>query len=207
MSNYINTNAVVGVTAACSFILLGNAITQSFMGVPALLVDFPRPLATNKEEYAAASKKLGRQWPVFWQMGNVFFRPMSTLGIFTYSYAAIATLRAASSPLLSDFGVSTPQSTTWKLYAISAACHLITVVHSAINMQPINARIDALRGQDNQGNGSVSNGKVQVGGESAQEGLAEFWARKWIRLNSVRIVMPAIAGSMAMWGLVRGASK
>ncbi|KAM7208417.1 hypothetical protein V8F20_001395 [Naviculisporaceae sp. PSN 640] len=202
MSNnsIIPTTAVVGIQAAASFILLGNAITQSFMGVPALLVDFPRPSATNTEEYNAAARKLGRAWPVFWNMGNVFFRPLSTLGIFAYGYAAYATMQAASSPLLRDLGVGNVETTSWKLYAISAACHLVTVVHSAVNMQPINEKIDRLKNIKPAG----MNGEAVKVEKEVQPELAEFWARKWIRLNTVRIVMPAVAGTLALVGALKG---
>ncbi|KAH6653933.1 hypothetical protein BKA67DRAFT_658272 [Truncatella angustata] len=166
----ITPEAVVGTTIALSYILLGNAITQSFMGVPALLVDFPHP---TSPDHAARVRLLGRQWPVFWAVGNVFFRPISTFGIFGYGYTAYA---AASSGnyRLGD----------WRLYAVSAACHLITVVHSALNMQPINVKIDALK---------------EPKGPGVDAARAESYARKWISYNTVRLVMPLVAGTVALW--------
>ncbi|ETS84716.1 hypothetical protein PFICI_02741 [Pestalotiopsis fici W106-1] len=168
----IAPEAVVGTTIALSYILLGNAITQSFMGVPALLVDFPAP---SSPDHAARARLLGRQWPVFWQVGNVFFRPISTFGIFGYGYTAYCA-GSSSSYRLGD----------WKMYALAATCHLVTVLHSAANMQPINEKLDALK----EPKGS------QPGVEVAK---AESYARKWISYNTVRLIMPMVAGSVALW--------
>ncbi|KAK0707975.1 hypothetical protein B0H67DRAFT_589001 [Lasiosphaeris hirsuta] len=170
----IPTEAVVGTTAAFSFILFGNAITQSFMGVPALLVDFPRPSAP---EHAAAARHLGRQWPVFWNVGNAFFRPISTLGIFGYAYASYLTYSAGPATLRD-----------WRLYAVSAACHFVNVLHSALNMQPLNNKLDGLR-------------EPKAGGVDSS--LAEYYARRWIKLNGVRMVMPLVAGTVALWQTLR----
>ncbi|KAB5584738.1 hypothetical protein GE09DRAFT_1232809 [Coniochaeta sp. 2T2.1] len=167
----------------------GNAITQSFMGVPALLVDFPPP---TSPAHPSAARHLGRQWPVFWSVGNVFFRPISTLGIFGYAFAAYDAFSSASSRLRNTTpGVSAAYETTrgtgmqgdWRFYAVSALCHLVTVVHSAVNMQPINGRIDALKAE---------------GTGTAELEKAEFWARRWAKLNLVRLVMPLVAGSLAL---------
>ncbi|KAJ9143952.1 hypothetical protein NKR19_g6656 [Coniochaeta hoffmannii] len=184
------SQAIVGLTIAFSYTLFGNAVTQSFMGVPALLIDFPPPTSPS---HAAAARHLGRQWPVFWAVGNVFFRPISTLGIFGYAFTAYSAFTTSSfSP-----GVSHAYATRrgrgaapgdWRLYAISAACHLVTVVHSAVNMQPINARIDGLR------NEGVSTAELEK---------AEYWARRWARLNLVRLVMPLVAGSLALSQVLR----
>ncbi|KAI0512736.1 hypothetical protein F5B22DRAFT_291280 [Xylaria bambusicola] len=166
---------VVGTTVACSFILFGNAITQSFMGVPALLVDFPPP---SSPDHAARARLLGRQWPTFWKVGNVFFRPISTLGIFGYGYTAWAASAQEPSSSLGD----------WRVYAISALCHLITVVHSAINMQPINEKLDGLK---------EPKGHVDTR-------MAESYARKWIKFNTVRLLTPVIAGTLALSQVLRG---
>ncbi|KAF2972377.1 hypothetical protein GQX73_g1080 [Xylaria multiplex] len=166
---------VVGTTIACSFILFGNAITQSFMGVPALLVDFP---PSSSPDHAARARLLGRQWPTFWKVGNVFFRPISTLGIFGYGYAAWAASAQGTSGRLGD----------WRLYAISAVCHLITVIHSAMNMQPINGKLNALKDPK---------GRVD-------SRLAEDYARKWIKFNTVRLITPVIAGTLALSQALRG---
>ncbi|KAK4443472.1 hypothetical protein QBC34DRAFT_430723 [Podospora aff. communis PSN243] len=172
------TTAVVGGTMACSFILLGNAITQSFMGVPALLVDFPPPTSPS---HAAAARHLGRQWPTFWSVGNVFFRPISTLGILGYGFVAFS---AYNNPYARR---------DWRFFAVSAFCHLVTVVHSAANMQPLNEKLDALSTVE----GSEVKGKVDVS-------LAEWYARRWIRLNTVRIVMPLVAGGLALYQTLVG---
>ena len=145
------------------------------MGVPALLVDFPKP---SSPEHAAAARHLGRQWPIFWKMGNSFFRPISSLGILGYAFASYATY--ASSGLSS--------SRDWRAYAVSAVCHLITVIHSALNMQPLNNNLDGL--QDPKVSGSDLS-------------LAEHYARKWIKYNTVRVVMPLVAGTMALWQSLR----
>ncbi|KAJ2986406.1 hypothetical protein NUW58_g5045 [Xylaria curta] len=165
---------VVGTTIACSFILFGNAITQSFMGVPALLVDFPPP---STPEHASRARLLGRQWPTFWKVGNVFFRPISTLGIFGYGYTAWAVSSQGTGGKLGD----------WRVYAISAVCHLITVIHSAMNMQPINEKLDALKEP-----------KGQVDSK-----LAESYARKWIKFNTVRLITPVVAGTLALTQALR----
>ncbi|KAK3332860.1 hypothetical protein B0T19DRAFT_473647 [Cercophora scortea] len=171
----VPTEAVVGTTIAFSFILLGNAITQSFMGVPALLLNFPPP---SSPSHAAAARHLGHQWPVFWSVGNVFFRPISTLGIFGYGYTSWVAANA-----------NTPAGrSAWRLYALSAACHLVTVVHSALNMQPLNNKLDGLRDPKASG---------------VDPSLAEYYARRWIKLNGVRIVMPLVAGSVALWQTLR----
>ncbi|KAK1828026.1 cytochrome P450 [Podospora conica] len=169
----ISPDTVAATTAACSFMLAGNAITQSFMGVPALLVDFPPP---SDVTHAVFARRLGRQWPIFWNMGNVFFRPISTLGIFGYGYAGYCAYRSATSGL--SYGKD------WRVFAVSTACHLITVLHSAINLQPINAKLDALRDPDT---------------SMKDIGMAEYWARRWIKLNLLRLVMPVVAGSLALW--------
>lgn len=150
------------------------------MGVPALLVDFPPP---SSPDHSARTRLVGRQWPVFWKVGNVFFRPISTFGIFGYAYAswAAATQGPSGSGKLGD----------WRFYAIASLCHLVTVVHSAINMQPINAQIDALR----EPKGRVDSAK------------AEQLLRKWIKGNTVRLITPAVAGSLALWQILEGHGK
>ena len=161
------------------------------MGVPALLVDFPHPTSPN---HAAAARHLGKQWPVFWKVGNVFFRPISTLGVLGYSYAGYCAYRAATrtgvilgSDRLEGGASSGPD---WKLFAVGAVCHLVTVVHSAVNMQPLNAKIDALRGD--------------TVGVRVDSSLAEWYARRWQKLNLVRLVMPLVAGSLALWQGLKG---
>ncbi|KAI1331394.1 hypothetical protein F5Y16DRAFT_395277 [Xylariaceae sp. FL0255] len=179
------TEFVLGTTIAFSFILFGNAITQSIMGVPALLVDFPPP---SSPEHAARARLLGRQWPVFWVVGNNFFRPISTLGVFGYAYAAWAA--ASSSQESARLG-------DWRVYALSSLCHLITVVHSAVNMQPINEKLDALAVAA----GEQKEGKIISGGVDVA--LAETYARRWIQFNTVRMITPVVAGSLVLWQVLR----
>lgn len=160
------------------------------MGVPALLVDFPAPTSPN---HAAAARHLGKQWPVFWKVGNAFFRPISTLGVLGYSYAGYLAYRAATNTGVL-FG-SKPEGgrgagADWRLFAVGAVCHLITVIHSAVNMQPLNAKIDALRGH--------------MVGVEVDSNLAEWYARRWQKLNLVRLVMPLVAGSLALWQGLKG---
>ena len=134
------------------------------MTVPTLLVDFP-PL--GHPDHSARATLLGHQWPVMWVVGNNFFRPISTLGIFGYGFAAWA---ARGGGLKGD----------WRLYALGAACHLSTVVHSAINMQPLNDQLDRL---------SMSEDKTK----------AVQLARDWVKCNKWRIFFPFVAGSAALW--------
>ncbi|KAI0480950.1 hypothetical protein GGR56DRAFT_688361 [Xylariaceae sp. FL0804] len=199
--------AVAGITVAFSFILVGNAITQSFMGVPALLVDFPPP--SSPDEHAARARLLGRQWLVFWVVGNRFFRPISTLGIFGYAYAAWAAYQRQQQQYQhqqhgyiisgvngvvgavdgSGSGGGGGGGADWRLFAVSALCHLVTVVHSAVNMQPVNEQLAALDGP-------------RVKGGEAKD--AEAYARRWIELNLVRLIMPTVAGTLALWQILRG---
>ncbi|KAK7934937.1 hypothetical protein PG985_000432 [Apiospora marii] len=163
---------VTSATVACSFILAGNAITQSFMGVPALLVDFPAP---GSPTHAERARLLGRQWPIFWEVGNRFFRPLSTLGIALYGSAAWAARQQGRG--------------NWKLLAVAACCNILTAAHSAINMQPINERITALGTAPAPGDNKA---------EATGDEKAEEYARRWGRLNLLRVVMPLIAGTLAM---------
>lgn len=144
------------------------------MGVPALLVDFPPP---SSPDHAARAKLLGRQWPTFWVVGNQFFRPISTFGILGYGYTAWA---AASQPesRLGD----------WRPYAFASLAHFVTVIHSAMNMQPINEKIDALKDPK---------GRVDTK-------QAEPYARKWIKFNTVRLITPVVAGSLALVQMMKG---
>lgn len=139
------------------------------MTVPALLVDFPPP---GSPDHAARAKLLGRQWPLCWTVGNQFFRPISSLGFLGYAYAGYAVysegIRARSD---------------WKMFAVAAVMHLTTIVHSAVNMQPLNDKLEALA--------TRASGK--------ELGEAEGVARKWASWNRLRLVTPFIAGSLALW--------
>ncbi|CAP66990.1 uncharacterized protein PODANS_4_5320 [Podospora anserina S mat+] len=201
-------DAIAGTTIAFSFILLGNAITQSFMGVPALLIDFPRP---SSPEHPRAARLLGRQWPVFWQVGNVFFRPISTLGILGYGYTAFSAWRYASA-MAAENGWHTAlvpahgqvERGNWKIWGVCALCHLVTVVHSALNMQPLNAKLEGLSAVEVvDGGNKRTDGVVEGAGSKGKGGvdvsLAEYYARRWIKLNLVRALMPLVAGSLGLW--------
>ncbi|CAN9269453.1 unnamed protein product [Alternaria alternata] len=90
MSDNIYVKSVAGTCITFSFILAGNAITQSYMTVPALLVNFPR---AGTPEHKDRARLLGRQWPLCWTVGNQFFRPISTLGFLGYAYAGYSVYR------------------------------------------------------------------------------------------------------------------
>jgi hypothetical protein len=142
------------------------------MTIPALLVDFPAPGSPGHSDRA---RLLGRQWPLCWSVGNVFFRPISTLGFLGYSYAAWATYKQGDRA-----------RADWRIFAVSAVSHLITIVHSAVNMQPMNDKLEALAGR------------------ASEKALfdAEAIARKWGKWNLLRLVTPVVAGTMALWQTV-----
>ncbi|KAK8035664.1 hypothetical protein PG993_010659 [Apiospora rasikravindrae] len=167
MSANTAMEAVAGVTMACSFALAGNAFTQSFMSVPALLVSFPSPQSPSHAEKA---RLLGRQWLVFWAHAG---------------HRGIRSRRMGG-----RFGGG-----NWKLFAIAAGCNLVNVVHSAINMQPINVRLAALA-QVGTGHGNDKLDAHSVGAVQVEK--AEEYARRWGRLNLVRMAMSLIAGALAM---------
>ncbi|KAL5119224.1 hypothetical protein ACEQ8H_002935 [Pleosporales sp. CAS-2024a] len=142
------------------------------MTVPALLVDFPPPASPD---HASRAKLLGRQWPLCWTVGNRFFRPMSTLGFLGYAYASYSVFRQ---------GVLARSD--WKLFGVAAIMHLTTILHSALNMQPLNDQLEALA-------------------ERASEkelGDAQAIARKWASWNQLRLVTPTVAGGLALWNLL-----
>lgn len=143
------------------------------MSVPALLVNFP---PSSSPDHAARVRLLGRQWPVFEAVGHGFFKPISALGLLGYAYTSWVA-RGRGGRGLGD----------WRLFALSALCHLVTVIHSAANMQPLNKKLDGLK--------SLQTSETDVV-------QAESYARSWIRRNKVRIAMPLIAGTSALWQLV-----
>ncbi|KAK8113256.1 hypothetical protein PG984_013782 [Apiospora sp. TS-2023a] len=153
-------------TVACSFILAGMKCHHPiFYGRPSAADRLPPP---SSPSHAERARLLGRQWPVFWEVGNRFFRPLSTLGILLYGASAWTARQQGKG--------------NWKLLAVAACCNILTAVHSAVNMQPINERITAL------------GGKLQV----KDSDKAEAYARRWGRLNLFRVVMPLVAGTLAM---------
>lgn len=143
------------------------------MSVPALLVDFP---PSSSPDHATRVKLLGLQWPVFEAVGHGFFKPISAIGLLGYAYTSWVT-RVRGGHGLGD----------WRLYALSALCHLVTAIHSAVNMQPLNNKLDGLKVPD---------------ASKTDVSQAENYARSWIRCNKVRIAMPLIAGTNALWQLV-----
>lgn len=151
----------------------GNAITQSFMTVPALLVDFPKP---GTPDHTARARLLGRQWPLCWTVGNQFFRPISTLGLFGYAYSSYAI-----------YNEGLHARADWKVFAVAAAMHLTTILHSAINMQPLNDKLEALAARTSE----------------KELGEAEAIAKRWGSWNRLRLVTPVIAGALAGWNLVQ----
>ncbi|KAF2806388.1 uncharacterized protein BDZ99DRAFT_479646 [Mytilinidion resinicola] len=176
MSSNPFIQSIAGTCISMSYILVGNAITQSFMTVPALLVDFP---PAKSPAHAARAQLLGRQWPLCWTVGNQFFRPISMLGFL--GYGAIAMYLYRQSSTLAARGNAAQAD--WRVYAVSALCHLATIVHSARNMQPLNDKLEALAGR--------------AGAQEMEE--AEGVARRWASWNRVRILSPLVAGSLALW--------
>ncbi|KAF1843533.1 uncharacterized protein K460DRAFT_341781 [Cucurbitaria berberidis CBS 394.84] len=172
MSDNIIVKSVAGTCITFSFILAGNAITQSLMTVPALLVDFPPP---GSPEHSERAKLLGRQWPLCWTVGNQFFRPISTLGFLGYAYAGYAVYRE---------GVLARSD--WKLFGVAAVMHLTTILHSALNMQPLNDKLEGLASRASE----------------KELGEAEGIARKWASWNRLRLITPVVAGSLALWNLL-----
>ena len=74
----------------------------------------------------------------------------------------------------------------WKLFGVSAIMHLTTILHSAINMQPLNDKLEALAERSNE----------------KELGQAESIATKWASWNQLRLVTPTIAGGLALWNLL-----
>jgi uncharacterized membrane protein len=142
------------------------------MTVPALLVNFPPPGSPDHKDRA---RLLGQQWPLCWTVGNQFFRPISTLGFLGYAYAGYATYKQ---------GVLARGD--WRFFAVAAAMHLTTIIHSAKNMQPLNDKLEALAER--------ASDKELMEGENV--------ARKWASWNRLRLITPVIAGVLAMLQLV-----
>lgn len=175
MSDNPIVKSIVGTCITFSFVLAGNAITQTFMTIPALLVDFP---PAGMPGHADRARLLGRQWPLCWSVGNVFFRPISTLGVLGYGYAAYSIYKEGYQA-----------KSDWRLFAVASAAHLCTVLHSAMNMQPLNDKLEALAGR------------------ASEKALMEAVpiAERWARWNLVRLVTPVVAGGLALWQSVQAA--
>lgn len=143
------------------------------MTVPALLVDFP---SAGSQNYSARATLLGRQWPYCWAVGNVFFRPISTLGALGYAFSSYSAYN------------STTTMADWRFLAVAAFMHVVTILHSALNMQPLNDKLAALDGESKEAKSSAGN--HQLG--------AEALLRKWGKWNIVRVVTPTVAGILAI---------
>jgi uncharacterized membrane protein len=74
----------------------------------------------------------------------------------------------------------------WKLFGLAAIMHLSTILHSALNMQPLNDKLEAL---------------AERASEKEMD-EAENVARKWASWNRLRLVTPVVAGGLAMWNLL-----
>ena len=135
----------------------GNAITQSFMTLPALISDFP---PRSSPEHSQRAALLGRQWPICWTVGNNFFRPISTISTLGYAATGVMLYREGRDE--------------WKWFALGALLHVSVIVHSAVNMQPLNDKLTALGGTTSDGKGKV---------EKQDAGDAVELATKWIRWN------------------------
>ena len=146
------------------------------MTVPALLVDFPK---AGTPDHISRARLLGRQWPLCWTVGNQFFRPISTLGFLGYAYAGFSVWREYKDHVIARGD--------WRMFAVAAIMHLTTIVHSAVNMQPLNDKLEALSGRTSE----------------KELGEAEGIARRWGSWNRLRIVTPLIAGTLALFQLAQ----
>ncbi|KAF4556708.1 Hypothetical protein D9617_1g085870 [Elsinoe fawcettii] len=164
MTNIPLPQSITAATVTASFVLVGNAITQSWMTIPTLIAGFP---SAGNAAYADRASLLGQQWPLMHKVGNNFFRPISMLAIFGYAFGAYS---IAQGTMKGD----------WRLFALSALCHVANVIHSAVNLQPINAQLDVL-------------------GKAADKSNAVELASRWIECNKWRVVFPGLAGSVALW--------
>lgn len=177
------------------------------MSVPAILHLFP---VSTSPALAAAVRQLARQWRIFFRVGNLVFRPISSLGALGYAYAAwvayvvdtkgrvrgnLREMKMGSSgEWWKGMGKGKGMGSgvwgrVWMLYVLAAACHVVNVVHSKMNMQGLNERIMEFEG-------------LRVGALELE--FAEGYVRRWARLNKVRMVMPLVAGSAALWARLGG---
>jgi hypothetical protein len=149
------------------------------MTLPALIKDFPAP---SSPEYLTRSTLLGKQWPLCWNVGNNLFRPISALSTLGYAFTAWSLHRSTSIMEKKD----------WRLFALGAMLHVTVIVHSAVNMQPLNDQLAALAGTKTDGKGMAVKGK-------GDEGDAVMIATKWIVGNYYRIAVPAITGAICLY--------
>ena len=92
-----------------------------------------------------------------------------------YAYAGYATYKQ---------GVTARSD--WRLFGVAAVMHLMTIIHSAKNMQPLNDKLEALAGR-------ASDTELKE---------AETVAKKWASWNRLRLVTPIIAGTLALYQLL-----
>ncbi|KAK2074861.1 hypothetical protein P8C59_009034 [Phyllachora maydis] len=136
----LSAEAVALTSSACSFILLGNAITQSYIG----------PSSGASAPASSAPSASRARWATAGPRGR-------------------ARARARGRPAVAHY----------YCYAAAAACHVVILVHTAVNLQPLNARLEGLKAA----------GPIGRGGEEA-----EAVARRWMALNLVSR-RPRLTGS------------
>lgn len=155
------------------------------MTLPMLILDFPPP---TSPEYEARAKLFGKQWPISWVAGNNFFRPLSTLATIGYAVTAWSLSRP-----FKNVGSALAEKRDWRLYALSAALHVSVIVHSALNMQPLNDKMASLAGLDSHGN-KDSEAAIKAGKVDAVD-----TATKWMNWNIYRLVIPAVTGGISIY--------
>jgi len=67
----------------------------------------------------------------------------------------------------------------WRFFAAAAVLGVVTIVHSAVNMQPLNDRLAALA-------------ETSAGADAVE------LVTRWARWNMVRVVAPLIGGTAAL---------
>ena len=150
------------------------------MTMPSFMLDFPK---STSPEYKVRAQLLGKQWPVHWVVGNNVMRPISTIATLGYAFTAWSLSR---SPL---------RSADWRFFAVNAILHVSVIVHSAVNMQPLNDKLAALAGTGTDGKGT---GKIAT----ADEGKAHEIGTSWMRKNYYRLVVPMITGAISMYQML-----
>ncbi|KAE9974152.1 hypothetical protein EG328_004012 [Venturia inaequalis] len=175
--------SVMATCIAIDFFLSGNAVTQSFMTLPAMIIDFPSP---SSPEYASRALLLGKEWPLCWTVGNVVFRPISTISTIGYAFSAWSLYRSSSTNVL--------EKKDWRVFALGALLHVSVIVHSAVNMQPLNDQLAALAGT-----GTDGKGKALTSTTKQVEGKAVEIATKWIRGNYYRLAVPMVSGALSLY--------
>lgn len=151
------------------------------MTLPAMIVDFPAP---SSPDYKVRAHILGKQWPVCWSVGNVFFRPISTISTLGYAFSAWSLYRSNSLAEKKD----------WRIFALGALLHVSVILHSAINMQPLNDQLAALAGVGTDGKGTAS----AVASKNS-DGKAVEIATNWIRGNYYRLLVPMVSGGLSLY--------